>query len=137
MGIDNLITIPAIANGTILPSRFVKRSTTDNRVEVAAAATDVIIGVSQQNTRDTPGLTGAGTDAASVGEPLTVIVPPSYDCYVTAGGTITAGDRLTATTAGKALATTTQDNYYGAIALEDASADELVRVQLVHASVPA
>ena len=64
-----------IANGTIQPSRFVKIDTTAGKVKnvlQAAAATDKLIGISQDGSRDAPGTTGAATDAARAGHTLHV-----------------------------------------------------------------
>lgn len=45
---------------------------------------------------------------------------------VKAGGSISAGDRLTSNGSGKAIATTTTGNVYGFIALENGASDDLV-----------
>ena len=44
---------------------------------------------------------------------------------VKAGGSINAGDHLTCDSAGKAVATTTSDDYVFGVALEDADADDI------------
>lgn len=95
------------ANGTIQPHRIVKLDRTSGKnghVIVAGAATEIgVVGISQQGSHDTPGLTGAATDAARAGLQLKVHVPGEVG-VVELGGSVTAGDWLVASTAGVAVA---------------------------------
>ena len=54
---------------------------------------------------------------------------------VKAGGAIAPNDKLTATTGGKWIATTTDTNHFGAIALEVGATDDLIKVLVVQGMV--
>jgi hypothetical protein len=91
----------------------------------AAAATDVIIGIFQTNAADNAEvvvrLPGAGTSKLKLGS-----------------GGATLNDLLTADSAGKGVATTTEDDVVGAIALEDGDEDDVIEVlQVFHVIPPA
>lgn len=65
-----------------------------------------------------------GTVDTTNGRPASIAVGGVVK--VKAGGTVNAGDRLTADSAGKAVATTSTGNVYGFIALENGATDDLV-----------
>src|SRR5690242_10406234 len=84
--------------------RFVKLDSTQNQVVVATAGTDNIIGVLQ----DTP----TSGDAARV-----TLANAGGTTLITASAAISLGAYVTATTGGKAVATTTSGNHVIGIAL--------------------
>lgn len=65
-----------------------------------------------------------GTVDTTNGRPVSVAVGGVVK--VKAGGSITAGARLTSDSAGKAVVTTSTGNVYGFIALENGATDDLV-----------
>lgn len=131
----SLNTPAFIANGTILPSRFVKLDATkDFAVIQGAAATDSLIGISQEGTKDAPGVVGAGTDAASAGETLKVFGQGDV-CLLEAGAAIVRGARLTSDATGRGVTAAPAagaNNGIGAVALQSAAAaGEKIRVQVL------
>ncbi len=86
---------------------------TSGEVVLAAAATDVLIGVLMNKPK-------AGENAE------VQLINSQGTCKVIAGGTISAGNMLTADSAGKAVATTTTGNYLLGMALKDAVAGDIV-----------
>ncbi len=122
--------LPVVAGGTIRPSRFViPDTTTDHRVLEASTTTSKILGVSQKGTRNTPYGSLDDTNAALVGENLHIF-GPGCTAPIQLGGTVAAGDSLTATTAGKAVATTTDQVYMGGWALEAGGTDDIIEMQV-------
>jgi len=53
------------------------------------------------------------------------------------GGSVTAGDKLTATTGGAGITTVTDKNNYGAIALESGASGDEIRVLVVQGMISA
>jgi len=87
-------------------------------VVVATAATDKFIGVT--------------TNKAAAGEQTDIRLRNAQGtAKVKAGGTIAVGDYVTATTAGKAVATTTSGNLILGMALEAAADGDLFEVLLI------
>jgi hypothetical protein len=121
-----------LANGNILPSRFVVADTTGDFLVVQATdATHGILGVSQDGTDQPPGVTGSGSNAAQTGESLQVFCDGD-EALITAGGTITEGDYLVSDTSGRAVTatlTSTGIQYIGGRALQAATgAGQLIRM---------
>ncbi len=120
------------AKGTIEVCRFVKSDgTTDFGVVQAAADEDTLLGVSQEGSHDTPGLTGSTNDAARDGHVLKVY-EDNEDCLLEIGsGGCVPGNRLTSDASGKGIVFTADtDQCIGAIALETALEGELARVRV-------
>lgn len=122
--------IPAVAGGTIRPSRFVKMSTAADFTLLEADANEFVVGIAHEAPRDAP-LDGASANLAESTAPDPV---PYYGegrvCLLTIGsGGITRGAYLKSDADGNgvALAASTKQNV-GAIALESASEGELARV---------
>ena len=104
------------ADLSALQFTFVKQSTSANfTVLSATAASSPIIGVLQNKP------TSAQTAEVAL---------PGSVAKVIAGGTVTAGDRVTATTGGQAITTTTNKDWYAGIALDAAVSGDLFRVLL-------
>lgn len=103
----------------------VKRSSSDRqKVVLAAAATDVIVGVLQNAPKSGAEASVRKSNAAGTG-------------LVKAGGTIAIGDKLTSDSNGKAVATTTLgDNYFG-IADQVGADGDIIEYTPVSGVVPA
>ena len=124
------------AGGTIRVSRFVK--ITGNSTVSEADAANRAVGISQAGGR-TPPIPDVTTDpveAAQSGEQLQVF-QLGEECLLSIGsGGCTAGDALKADADGAGLTCASgSDTWYGAIALETASAGELALVQVVIGNV--
>lgn len=109
-----LIIGPAfIAAGTIPPARIVKQDTTvDDGVVVATDATVAVIGVSQEGQYGPPGVVGSDTAvAASSGQQIQIITNGNV-ALVEAGGTVTQGDPIEASTGGVGILATGAGQHY-------------------------
>lgn len=95
----------------------------DGVVNLLAAATSV------------PFVLYSGGNGATTATTGTIVV--SGGAEVTIGGTVAAGDKLTATTAGKFIATTTDADNYGAIALIAGVANDKISVLVVQGMIAA
>src|SRR5579859_4615229 len=93
-----------LANANISPAQFVKLdATAGNNFKVlpCAAATDKIVGISQDSTYQPPGVIGSDGFAAHAGQPLDVYGDADVCLLQIDGGAgVTAGDFLTSTAAG-------------------------------------
>lgn len=117
----------AIAGGTIRPSRFVKLSTTQDSRVLEADAGEKVFGISQEGTRYVPWSALDDGNAAIVDEHLRVYGPGAR-CYLQAGGTVTAGDRLKSDADGKGVTASADTEEYGAIAIDSGVDGELIKV---------
>jgi hypothetical protein len=119
-----------IAGGTIVPSRFVKQSTTADNTFLAAGANDKIVGISQKGTRRTPYSGLDDGNAAIVSENLHVFGPPET-APLELGGTVTAGDLLEADSVGRGITCSTDGHNYGAVAPQAGSTGDIIEVQVM------
>ncbi len=121
------------ASGNISPSRFVKLDTTyvDGGYVLQAGAGDKLIGVAQDATHAFPYLgLDDGYAAASLTNQLGVWTP-NDECKLEAGAACTVGDLLKSDTNGKGIPTTADGDYYGARALQAATAaGQLIRARV-------
>lgn len=119
------------AGGTIEVCRFVKQDTDDFAVVQAGADEDTLLGISQEGSHDTPGLTGSTNDAARDGHVI-LVYEDNEDCLLEIGaGGCSNGTRLTSDGSGKGIAVSADtDHCIGAIALETALEGELARVRV-------
>jgi hypothetical protein len=102
-----------LADAAIAKNLVVKITSTG--VDVATAATDAIIGVSK--------------NVAATGEQSTVQFTGSVKCIASAA--ISRGAKVTATTGGKVVTTTTDKNLVVGVAVDSATADgDLIEIQL-------
>lgn len=107
------------AGGAIALGQAVKFSGTDGKTVVkATAATDKIIGINQSVT------TVASGDQVE-------IALPGGGGVGTAGGTIAAGDFLTADSSGDIVATTTENDRVIGMAMVDAVDNDVFAVELI------
>lgn len=116
------------ATGTIAPCTAVKGDVaTDFGCLQATAATDPVIGVSQEGQKGTPGITGSDTTiAAESGDPIQVYVFGT--ALVKLGGTVAAYDYLEPTTGGAVIASaTTGWRRVVGWALEDGTSGQYVK----------
>lgn len=115
------------ASGNITASVFVTRSTTADHKVAEATAGSICTGVSQAGTRRVPYGSLDSDYCAADGEDIEVF-GVGEECWLWIIGTVAAGDRLKASTNGKAIATTTNLDEYGAIATESGVSGQLIRV---------
>lgn len=110
-----------VAGGNINPSRFVtpKGTTYAFTVEEADAG-EQIVGISQEGARDAP-ISGASTLAAADTENIHIYGPGEV-CMLQMGTTCNAGAWLKSDADGKGTPVTANNDKYGAIALQDATA---------------
>ncbi|HUT90250.1 MAG TPA: hypothetical protein VMY37_12180 [Thermoguttaceae bacterium] len=125
-----------VAGGTIPPSRFVIGDTdNDNRVLVATANAEQVVGVSQTGTNKVPLSDLVTTSYAAVeGEPLKVYGQGDF-CLIEAGAATTRFGLLKADSVGRAVNVATTgatQQHYGAIGLEAAgAAGQMIRCQVL------
>lgn len=132
-----------LANGNISPSRFVKQDTgasEDFMVIQTTAATDHIIGVAQDGTKQPPGVTGSDAFAAHALEAIQVYGPGDVCLLKIGSGGCTRGDYLKSDGSGQGItcAFTLGANtiFTGAIALETANNGDLARVLVLIQAQP-
>lgn len=115
-----ILTKSGLADAAIASHRFVKKTTTgDYTIAAATAGTDSIDGVMAANVAATTGQT----------VPVTVM----GTAIVEASGAITRGAYVTATTAGKAIATTTPaDTVRGIARTAATNSGDLIEIDLVY-----
>lgn len=128
-----------VANGDIAPARFVKIDTSyaGIRYIAAQAATDQLVGVSGLGHRFAPYSPIDDGLAAKAGENIPVLGPPRKNVALELGGSVTVGDMLTSTTAGKGITTTTDHHVVGAIAQDTGVLGDIIPVQLVRFEISA
>lgn len=119
----------AVASGNIAPCRFVKYSTTAGQVTQCGAG-EAAVGISQEQIRNAPYGSLDDGYAAIANERLRVYGEPEQDVMLELGGTVTRGAFLKSDADGKGVATTTDQDKYGAIAREAGVSGDLVRVQV-------
>ena len=112
------LSLAVVAESAIDEYRFAKLGTAEKQVVPATAGTDVVIGV----TKDDCGLTAGNA----------VTIQTGGTAKLKAGGTISAGDYITAGVDGKAVKTTTAGHTVRGIALVDGVDGDVIEVQLVH-----
>lgn len=105
-----------IAGSAILPYRVVKMDTTAFQGVASTAAGDFVVGVTDGSTRRFDSANHADT-----GDPISL--QPSNCVQLTASASITAGQGLIPTTAGKVVAVSGSGNVAHFVALEGAGAD--------------
>lgn len=107
-----------VAGGTILPLRVVKMDTTAFQGVASTAAGDFVVGVTDGSTRRFD-----SANHAETGDPISL--QPSNCVQLTASTSITAGQGLMPTTAGK-VTPVTSTNTALFVALEGASGDNVI-----------
>lgn len=123
----SVVNMQLKASGTIRTSRFIKHDTTENASALEADAAEVTIGISSEGAQDAP-IPGASANAAEDGDSF-MYHPQGQEALLELGtGGCTAGDRLKSDADGKGVTTTTDTDWYGALAYETAVAGDKARV---------
>lgn len=129
------------ADGTINTCRFVRLNIPPNGagsthgVVQCTAASDPVLGISQDGSRLAPGLglifggSSADTVAANANESLTVY-NNGDECNLQLGGTVQAGQYLAPDASGRGVAVASGGYAYGAQALENGAVNDLIRVRV-------
>lgn len=124
----------AVANGDIIPSRFVKLDTTSGKTGyvIQAGAGDLVYGIAQQGTRNAnfPGL--QDYLAAKAGENLRVYSGdhPEDQPYLEVDAAYSQGTLLKSGTLGIGTTANTDGDIYGARMLEQSTlANQIVKVR--------
>jgi hypothetical protein len=109
-----------LASAAIYPSRFVYHTAGSRGYCEQATASTPIIGVSQEGTQEAPGTAADSGYAATAGRQVKVYGPGKV-ALLKCGGTVSAGNRLTADASGQgvAFAASTALQYIGGIALSN------------------
>lgn len=119
----------AMANGNIPPYRAIMLDSSKKFNVLVATAGAACIGIAQKGERRDP--SNSDGYAAIAGEPIQYWGNGAKGVAAQAGGSITTGQRLKATTAGKLIAVAADREEYVAIALQDGASDELIAVDVV------
>lgn len=123
---------PYTAGGNIAPARFVKISTAADHTILQAGAGDKAIGVTHKGVRNAPYSSLNDGYAAIAGESGFRVFFEGEVCHLELGtGGATAGDRLKSDTNGKGVAVASDEDWYGAEALETGSAGDVILVRVV------
>ena len=111
-----------ISGGNINPKRFVTQQTDADLTVEESNATEMPVGVSGIGTKYAPIPEVTTNYHAESGDPVWVH-GPGEECWLTAGGAVTAGDLLKPDNDGKGVTATAGDKY-GARALAAAASGE-------------
>lgn len=118
-----------MANGNIPPYRAIMLDTTKKFNVLVATAGAACIGISQKGERRDP--SNSDGYAAIAGEPIQYWTEGAKDVPAQLGGSVTTGQRLKATTAGKLIAVAADKDEYVAIANQDGADGDLIAVDVV------
>lgn len=105
------------AGGAIAKGIAVKIGASNQHVVACSAKTDKSIGISQ--------------NAVTTAEELVEVALPGGGSKAKLGGTVSAGDLIAPTTDGSLIATTTANDRFIAVALEDGVIGDLVAAHIV------
>lgn len=125
-----------VANGNIAPSRFVKLDTSNQGRVLQCGAGERVYGIAQKETHNIA-LSGGGFTtpddgyAAVADEMLNIYGPGDPGVLLECGGTVTQGDLLKSDSNGKGVVVASNNDFYGARALEPGTSGQLVRVEVV------
>lgn len=121
-----------LASGNIGTSRFVSTITGSAYYVEQATASKRIVGVSQPGTLYAPG-TSADSGYAGVTGSVIKVFQDGEEALLDLGGTVSAGDQLTADASGQGVAvsiTATGHVYVGGIALSNGASGESIRIRV-------
>ena len=124
-----------IANGTIYPMRFTELVTTLPGRVTQCGAGEKVYGISQVGIRRDPYIETLGR-AALVNESIGVF-DDGTECKLELGGTVTTFDRLKSDADGKGVATTTNLDEFGAIAMESGVSGDQIMVKIQRGQISA
>jgi hypothetical protein len=120
---------PLVAGGNVSPCRFVKISTTAGQGVQAAAGTDLLVGISIEETRYPPNSPADDGLVAIANENLPYLGPGQVTNLII-NATLTAGVVVTADASGKGIAPAAGD-YVGAILLQGGVAGDKVMAYIL------
>lgn len=119
------ITAPQlVATGNVSPCRFVKFATTGSEGTQASAATDLLAGISWEETRYPPN-SPADDGYVAIADENLPYHSAGMVCNLVISATLTAGTLVTSDSAGKGAAPSS-GNYVGAVLLQGGDADDKV-----------
>lgn len=123
------------AAGNIKPLRFVRLSTAagssaDDGKFLQCGAGEKVYGVAKEGSRYIPGFASLDDGFVAISGEKLAIYTENAICLVIAGGTINQSDRLKSDANGAAVATTTEDDELGGIALEAAASGGFVKIRV-------
>lgn len=113
----SVLTPSFTANGNINPCRFVKVSG-PLKISQCSVAGERAFGISQEGLMDTP-IPGASSALAAEAGRHVGVFGPGETCLVQVASAVVSGNLLKGDANGKAVATSTANDIYNAIALED------------------
>jgi hypothetical protein len=121
------------ASADIRPSRFVKRTGAYTAAE--CGANEVMVGVSAEGSNYPP-IGSQAELAAANGDPVSIIwvgdgQQDDRPIPLTIGGSVTQGQLLKSDSQGRGVAVTTNNDPYGAIALQSGSSGESIQARLL------
>lgn len=120
-----------VAGGDIRPMRFVNLDTSNAGRVLEADADEEIYGVSGMGKRFAPYASLDDGFHAVAGENCQVYGPPEKDVPLVLGGTVTRGDYLKSDADGAGVTASSDQEKYGAIAMESGVSGDIIPVQLV------
>lgn len=121
-------SLSAMANASIRPCRAIMLDTTKDFRVIESTAGAKCIGISQIAERRDP--SNSDGLCAIVGEAVKYWGNGAKDVPAQLGGSVTAGDRLKATTAGKLITIAADKDEYVAIAKQSGVTDDLIDVDV-------
>jgi hypothetical protein len=122
----------AIADGSINPCRFIRKSSSTESRIVQCTAGGQCDGISQHGARRIDYIDSSGI-AATAGEPLTYFGPGSR-VLLDIAGTVSQGARLKSDSDGKGVTTTTNLDEWGAVADQSGTSGQRIWVTVVFPS---
>ncbi len=125
-----------VASGNISPSRFLILTTSADGKVTQAGAGEKVYGISGPWTRNTPYSSLEDGYHAIAGENV-LVYGIGEKCMLELGGTVSPGDRLKSDSNGKAVATTTNLDEFGAVAMMAGTSGKLIEVEVVLGQISA
>lgn len=123
----------SVANGDIYGSRFLKRETSGVNLVTACGAGEQPIGISTPGARRAPWEAIQDTKLAIDGENVSYYDDPTdKSVMLELGGTVTVGDLLKATTAGKGITASSNNDKVGARAEASGVDGDVIPVTIVN-----
>jgi len=121
-------SLSGMANGNIHPARAIMMDSSTRHRVIEATAGASCIGIAQIGERRDP--SNSDGYAAIAGEPIKYWGHGAKDVPAWLGGSVTAGQRLKATTGGKLIATTSDGDEYVARAKMDGADGDFINVDV-------
>lgn len=116
------------ASGAIAPCRFVRQGGADFTASQAVAGS-VLLGISQEGSQSAPGLTGVTTFPAAEDGIFLKVYGDDDSAMLDIGATVSGGNLLKSDANGMGIPVTTNNDFYGARALESCVSGGRCRVR--------